>query len=65
MVTVPGYHARAAVAPGRPAGVIRLQRKVASTSSAEALELLAESGRTKQIRSTARMSLKQQSNMNR
>ncbi len=40
-----------------------LQRKVAGTSSTEALELLAGSGRTKRIRSTATMSLKQQSNI--
>jgi hypothetical protein len=40
-----------------------LQRKVAGTSSTEALQLLAESGRTERIRSTAKTSLKQQSNI--
>ncbi|MBT3150013.1 hypothetical protein HTV45_03680 [Streptomyces sp. CHD11] len=39
-----------------------LQRKITATSSIEALRLLAESGRTKRIRNTARTSLKAQSN---
>jgi hypothetical protein len=51
--------------PWHPAALLDssdwLQRKVAATSRTEALELLAESGRTKRIRDTARTSLKQQS----
>jgi hypothetical protein len=52
--------------PWHPATLLEssdwLQRKVAGTSSAEALELLAQNGRIKRIRSTARTSLEQQGN---
>jgi hypothetical protein len=52
--------------PWHPAALLEssdwLQRKVAGTPSTEALRLLAESGRTRRIRSTARTSLKQQGN---
>ncbi|MEU1598358.1 hypothetical protein ABZ468_37465 [Streptomyces sp. NPDC005708] len=37
-----------------------LQRKTAATSNADAIEILAERGRTKRIRNTARTSLKHQ-----
>ena len=51
--------------PWHPAALLEssdwLQRKVAGTSRTEALGLLAESGRTKRIRNTARTSFKQQS----
>lgn len=52
--------------PWNPAALLDssdwLQRKTAATSSTEALQLLAESGRTKRIRNTATRTLKQQSN---
>ncbi|GEB57212.1 hypothetical protein [Streptomyces gardneri] len=38
-----------------------LQLKTAEASNAAALEILADSGRTKRIRNTARINLKQQS----
>ncbi|MET8406319.1 hypothetical protein [Streptomyces sp900116325] len=52
--------------PWNPAALLEssdwLQRKTAATASTEALRLLAQGGRTKRIRNTARTTLEQQSN---